>query len=120
MAALSKKPGGQPGHSNVKFSYEERKEIENLLMQGLHGSEIARRLNRSKNGVLVEIRRNGYSEYSAKKAQNRADKIHSKKYQKLSESNKQKPPSRWVKERIEALEMQIEILHDTIKELMKK
>lgn len=105
---------------NNRIKYEERIQIEKYLSQGKKRGEIADLIKRSKNGVNTEIRKNGGPEaYSAIKAQARAEKIREDAYRKLSEFNKKQRENSLTK-RVQNLEMQIEILHDCIKELMKR
>ena len=103
------------------LSFEERKKIEKLVKCGWSCSQIADAIGRSKNAVVVEIRRGGKEKYTAKAGQHIADENKRKRNEHLSKLNKGKignnPVFRF-KERIENLEMQIEILHDAIKEVM--
>ena len=100
--------------------FEERALIEKFLKMGLTCSEIGRRLGRGKNTIVVEVRNKGREGYTATKAQKQSDETRSLGYKKLSEINSGKKKTYFYKERIENLEMQVEILHETIKELMKK
>lgn len=116
---IQTKPKKKP---NFPLTFEERQQIESLWKQGLSGCEISRRINRSSNCVSTEIRIHSVDgKYSAKQSQNQADIAKEKRYQELSERNKKiyTEPSNY-KQRIENLEMQIEILHDTIQEILKK
>ena len=97
------------------FTFEERLEIERLHNLGLSGAKIADQIGRSKNGVNAEIKR--CSPYTAKKAHKIADDIRLRR----NEINKDlyKPedhPMHRMKERLERLEMQVEILFDILKE----
>ena len=107
--------------SRQPFSFQDRQMIEKLIKENLTGSEIARRMNRSRTGVNCEIRINGgRDQYSAASAQkNHFDKM-TIRSEHLSKMNKGKAPVPKYLQKIESLEMHIEILHDTIKELMKK
>lgn len=109
----------QGGH-NKAFTFEERKKIEWHIKRGKSCGETAQLIGRSKNGVVTEVRRGGGKEYSAKTGQGIADKNMEEKYRKLSQRNKGNDVSFRMKQRIENLEMQVEILHDAIKELMNK
>lgn len=102
------------------LTFEERKLIEKHIKRGTSCSETARLIGRSKNVVVTEVRRAGRSQYSAKTGQNLADTNMETKYKKLSEKNKINKPSFHMKQRIENLEMQVEILYDTIKEILNK
>jgi IS30 family transposase len=103
----------------MRFTLNERKQIEALLKKQLPGAEIAREINRSKNGVNTEIRLNGGRvNYSAEKAFDNSEKVQKEKIRKQTEFlRKTLNPYKKLSERIENLEMQIEILIDTIKEL---
>ncbi len=109
---------GKPFQKAITF--KERKQIEKHIKNGLSCGETARLIGRSKNGVVTEVRRGGGKFYSAKTGQNLVDKNLEEKYRKLSERNKGNNVSFKMKQRIENLEMQIEILHETIKELMNR
>ena len=102
------------------LNYNERLEIEKHLRAGKSCSQIALLIGRSKNAVVTEVRRGGGKLYDAANAQINADKRMSSKYEKLSIRNKGNKVTFKMKKRIENLEMQIEILHECIKELMKK
>ncbi len=109
---------GKPHQSAITF--EERKQIEKHIRSGLSCGDTAKLIGRSKNGVVTEVKRGGGKFYSAKTGQNVVDANLEEKYRKLSERNKGNDVSFRMKQRIENLEMQIEILHDAIKELMSK
>ncbi len=102
------------------LTLEERKQIEQLIKQGLSCGNIAQEINRSKNCVVVEVRRNGKELYNAKLAHKDAIERDQKKRRVVSLKLKEAPPSYQMKQRIENLEMQVEILHDTIKEILKR
>lgn len=102
------------------FTYEERLQIQKHIAAGKSCCETASLIGRSKNGVISEVRRGGGRFYDAKIAQNLSDKIKHDKYKKLSERNTGNKVTFKMKKRIENLEMQVEILHDTIKELFNK
>jgi len=104
--------------SITRLSFKERKLIQKLINENLSLSEISRKLNRSKNCVVVEVRVNGgRSSYTADDAQNRSDLANFEKRNNLHKLNKNVPKVFLYKERIQNLEMQIEILIDKIKEL---
>jgi IS30 family transposase len=103
----------------TELTFSERKEIEKYNKKGWSCQEIAIHIGRSKNAVVTDIRRAGGALfYTAKGAQNIADATKAEKYRKLSERNKGNKITFKMKERIENLEMQVEILYDTIKELI--
>lgn len=110
------------GKPNVQpLTYEERKRIEKGIKLGLSCGRIAVEIGRSKNGVVSEVRRGGKHQYTAKEGQRICDEMRKKKYESLSLlKKKQQPPLFDYKQRIENLEMQVEILHETIKELLYK
>ncbi len=107
--------------SNKPITFEERKQIEKLLANGFNYSEIANKIGRSKTGVITDVKKIGKQNYTAKLSQERADKEKKEKYERLTKANKGivfHPIN--LKLRVESLEMQMEILHDTIRELMNK
>lgn len=108
------------GRHNKAFTFDERKLIEKHVKTGKSCGDIAKLIGRSKNGVVTEVRRGGGKFYTAKTGQNIADTNLENKYRKLSERNKGNNVSFRMKQRIENLEMQVEILHDAIKELMTR
>jgi IS30 family transposase len=107
----------------VDLILEERKAIEKGIKEGLSSLAISKNINRGKNSVVVEIRRSGGREnYSAIEAQEAATYRRKHKYEKLKEFYKQNPEKannfyKGLQHRIEALEMQIEILTETIREI---
>lgn len=109
---------GKPFITHLTF--QERVKIENHIRNGLSCSQAAKLIGRSKNGVVQEVRRAGGKAYSAKIGQNISDFNLQEKYRKLSERNKGNKVTFKMKERIENLEMQLEILHETLKEIMNK
>ena len=101
------------------FTLEERKEIEKLLKQGESLPEISRKIGRSKSGLVYETRRCGNKDdYTAEEAHRVARSTLVEKYSILSERNAGQYYGIKYKQRIENLEMQIEILHDCIKEIL--
>jgi IS30 family transposase len=108
----------KPQNFGKRLTFEERKQIEWYVKHGKSCSEIAILINRSKNVVITEVRRAGKKFYSAKEGQRIADVNMENKYRKLSERNKGNKITFKMKQRIENLEMQIEILHDMIRSLM--
>ncbi len=102
------------------LSFEERKQIEKHLKKGFSYARIAELIGRSKTGVTLEARKGGGRNYSAKVAQEVTEKINKQKYFQISEKLK---GNVWghnkMMQRIENLEMQIEILYNAIKELVK-
>ncbi len=111
---------GKPHVASITF--EERVEIEKLVKQGLSCGAIAKALNRSKNGIVCEVRKGGKADYCAKRSQKITDEVRWEKYRKLSERNKgiKLDSAVSLKTRIDNLEMQLEILHDLVKELIKR
>ena len=104
---------------NFPITYEERVEIQKHLDAGKKREEIAILIKRSTNGVNAEIRRNGGpKEYNAIKAQARSENKREASYRNLSQFNEKQKENTLTK-RVQNLEMQIEILHDCVKELMR-
>lgn len=117
---LAKRKKMQDPQKNRVFTYQERKLIQTHISKGLSCAKIADLIGRSKTGVVVEVRRGGGRLYNAKESQKLADERASERYRKLSIQNRGKQFGLNYSKRIENLEMQIEILHDCIKELMGK
>lgn len=103
-----------------RLTFEERQLIEKYLKDGLSGIKISERINRSKNCINTELRKIGREIYTAKEAQKKADECFLSKYEKLSQRNKGNQVTFKIKQRIENLEMQVEILHDIVKEMIKR
>ena len=96
-----------------KFTFEEREVIEELLKEGESRGSIATFLQRSPHGIRHEVKFNSINGvYKAKEAQEISSKRKCGPFSKVGGRAK-------LVTRIESLEMQIEILHDAIKELMK-
>jgi len=110
---------------STKFNYlltlAERKQIQRLLRMNFSCSAIAIEIGRSKNGIVSEVRRNGGRRlYDGEKAHNAALERQIKRYENLSIINSKKTdnhPIHRMKIRIDNLEMQLEILYETIKEM---
>ncbi len=106
--------------SKRMIDFEERKLIEKHLKRELSCTEISKLISRSKNAVVTEVRKNGGREkYCAKEAQKLVELTKKERYQKLSERNRKMKNVSSLGLRIQSLEMQIEILHETIKEMKK-
>lgn len=102
------------------LNLEERKKIESFLKQGFSCRSISKNLQRAKNTIIVEVRRNGGKlNYNAQLAQIEATRRRETQYVKLSERNKlfSINPYSTLEKRISNLEMQTEILYDIIKEM---
>ena len=98
----------KPRGKNV--SLEERELIEKYVKQGHTNREIFKLIGRTQSCVQREFKRcGGRTKYSARVANDIALEL-----AKRSQFN-----GNWLVNRIEALEMQVEILHETIRELMK-
>jgi IS30 family transposase len=96
----------------------ERQELERLLKSGLSYRKITEEMQRSREMLMREVQRNGGAEaYNAVKAQELANSVRQKKLSNLNPWGRKDKNSRTALERIAMLEMQIEILHDTIKDL---
>lgn len=89
------------------ITFEERKTIEKLLEEKKSVAHITQFLNRPRSTISYEINKRGdKNSYCAEESQNNSYKRSSKKFD--------------FKKRIENLEMQVEILSDTIKEIRKQ
>jgi IS30 family transposase len=102
--------------SGIFLNLEERKEIERLLNLRFSRNKIAILLRRSKKTIQVEVNRNE-KPYCAHKAQMQADEAKKNRMHNLKNRNSQR--GYHISTRLENLEMQMEILTDSIKELMK-
>ncbi len=108
---------GSPHQKAITF--DERLKIEKYIKKGYSCGDIAKMIGRSKNGVVCEVRRGGKEHYDAKLSQKLTDNILKEKYKKMSDRNKARQTTFKFKQRIENLEMQVEILSETIKEMLK-
>ena len=100
------------------FRFEERVLIERYIKDGKTYSQIGELLGRSTGGIFKEAQRGGARNYSAILGENVSKITVEEKRKKLSEINNGNIMQ--YKQRIENLEMQVEILTDAIKELMQK
>ncbi len=106
---------------NHHMTLQERQEIEKHLRRGLGLFEIVKRIGRSESAIYKELKRNGGKKtYSAELAQNLANSLQQEKNSRLCLARQNKNSDIHTQQRIENLEMQVEILHETIKELMKR
>lgn len=98
----------------------ERKIISKMLRKGFCLSAIARELGRGKQAIAHEVRRNGGREmYNPIKAQKLSVERKIERDIKCSDSIKKKlfKPTESMVERLEIIEMQIQILSKTVKEI---
>ena len=102
---------------NNRLTLDERLLIEKYVKKNYSFYGIARIIQRTTSCVCREVNRYTRETYSAKIAQEDADQNFVAKNEKMKKKNREKPK---YLQRIENLEMQMEILHDTIKELLKK
>lgn len=100
------------------LSFEEREQIEELLKTGISCSEVARRIGRSKNGVVNEVRMNGgiksYKAVSAHESAYERQVIGRQKLRSLNTNQKRSALTNSL--RIDHLEMQVEILVEALQE----
>ncbi len=88
------------------LTLEKRSLIEGFLKQGKNGAEIARLLEKSTSSISYELRENGgRATYNAEKAQSRA-------------KSRYKERGTRTEKRLISLEMQVQILSETLKELL--
>lgn len=115
-------------NTKLSFTSEERKLIYKYIHEHHSLSEVARKIGRSKNGVITEVRRNGGPwVYDPVKAQELWDKtlVESKiKRRKTMRGIRPKSMTKVIFEKvnkhesdIELLQMQIDILLETIRKL---
>lgn len=105
---------------NEPLNIKERQVIEKFIHENYSCLKISKIIGRGKNSIVTEIRRNGGKElYNAEEAQHRSDQVQAEKKQKTMEALKKSGfnPYISIKQKIEFLEMQIEILIDAIKKL---
>lgn len=112
-------------HRGLPFSRDERELIEKYLKMNFSNSQIAKILKRSKNGVNVEIRRNGGREkYNAELAEKHAGES-KENFGKTQREFVRMSLARFsdtfnnfeeLEKRVRSLEFQVEILVETIKE----
>lgn len=108
------------GTKLISISFEERQKIEDYLKQNVSGNRIAQLLNRSTTGIQTEILRGGgRDKYSAVNAHEIYLNNKKERLLKISKNLKGRNPLSPLHKRMQNLEMQIEILTDTIKEILK-
>jgi IS30 family transposase len=102
------------------FTLEDRLVIQKLLKMDKTGGEIALELGRSKTGVNFEVRNHGGRDnYDAVKANKMAIDAQQDRIEKLRDKERRKRGISFM-DRIAALEMQMSILNETIKEMIRK
>lgn len=98
-----------PKKTSRYLNFAEREFIEECLKKNIIISEIEKKLNRSNKAIHREVKKNGGKElYNAEKAQKKA------------ENGRKKVNRLELNERMENLEMQMEILIETIRKFKKK
>ncbi len=115
------KPLNQQGRRRTykTLNIEHRKQIEIYISQRKSTAEISRLLNFSQPTIFSEIAKVGYFNYTAEEAQKIRDANTRKRAMNISKS-KNKVTVVSLSKKIENLEMQMEIIHDMLKELMTK
>jgi len=101
----------------------ERKIIYKMMKKAHSCGEIAKFLGRGKNSIVVEVRRNGGRDaYDPVIAEQQARERTVRRIKKSSETTKGKVanPYKHLSDRIENLEMQLEIVTETLKELTRE
>lgn len=100
------------------LTFEERSKIEQFARDVEYSlGAIARKIGRSKNAVITEVRRNGgRATYNAKEAHTRAIDKQIESFEKKKSTRKRRLETK-VEERLSAVEMQLEILVDEIMRL---
>lgn len=109
------------GGARSPITLEERIVIKKLIDQGYSLTKIAFEIGRGKNTVIVEVRKNGFRDhYDPYEAHKKRETSRLEGNKKRSDSVKGKNFNPYVSmsQRIGNLEMQIEILTDSIKELV--
>ncbi len=102
--------------------FEERQKIEEMIKNFYTYSAIARELKRSDMAIGMEVKKNGGKiKYNAQMAQKNSESRRKEGYKKSgAKRSKQKEEIKSTSERIKFIEMQIDILCDQVRELMKK
>lgn len=109
------------GKNNTPLTFEERQYIEAHIKVGLSSSKISKQLKRGKNTVVVEVRKNGGRKlYTALVAQQNTERRRIEGYEKVRTYNLGRKNPVSCSQRIEFLEMQMEILSESVKEILKK
>ena len=108
---------------NQPLCLMERKIIYKMMKKAHSCGEIAKFLGRGKNSIVVEVRRNGGRDaYDPVIAEQQARERTVRRIKKSSETTKGKVanPYKHLSDRIENLEMQLEIVTETLKELTRE
>lgn len=104
------------------LNYAERKTIGKLLKENQSLSSIARTLGRGKQAVTNEVARNGGRQvYNPEEAERKAQQRKDIRDQKCSDMIKQRykeAAHHSIEDRVQTLEMQLEILIETVKEVV--
>jgi len=112
------KPTKQTSRENLKV--DERKVIQKMIKEGQPASMIAYCLNRSKNAISTEIRRNGGREqYNALQAQKNSEETAKQKHIQVSNKLKGREESFGMHARIIALEKAVSSLLIEVESLRK-
>jgi len=111
---------GRVGGFRKPFTYEERVKLQELCAdEDLSLSQMGKIIGRSENGVITEVRINGGREsYNADEAHELAVGRRRKAFVKMSKHRLSHTPVKLLEERVGVLEMQIEILTETIREIL--
>lgn len=107
-------------HKSTPLSLRERQFIEKQIKKNISLSSIGVMLKRGKNTVITEVRRyGGRDKYNANNAHKLAQEKNEERIKKTTNSLKKSSFNPYISlsEKIKILEMQIEILFDTIKEM---
>lgn len=103
-----------------ELKLEERQQIEKLIKEkpDLSFAEISKLIGRGRNTVVEEVRKNGGREvYNAKVAHHRYLDLRAKKNQNYTPENH---PMHRLKNKIDAIEMQLEIIIEELRALRNK
>ena len=105
------------------LTFEERKQIEDLLKKGATFPQIGQLIGRSKNTVRNEVRKFGKRElYSAKKAQALCDNAGERRRQaiiKWNETNRVKITPATIKKRQEKLSLRVSVMEQKLDLIIK-
>ncbi len=108
--------------TGTPLNHSERKLIHKYIHLGWSFGHIAIKLDRGKNTIIAEVNRNGGRiEYNPEKAELRAKEQKNKRIEKLRMSTKENyTQSQTVDQKLENMQMQIDIILDELKKLKDK
>ncbi len=112
----------EPLKRKTPLTFEERMLIENYISQGYSLTQISKKLSRGANTIVTEVRKNGGRDnYKPLEAHKRNELVlkTANEIRSIEQKNKVNPYVK-ISDRVDFLEMQIEILVDSIKQLREQ